>query len=407
MTVTCPLICIVAGEPSGDVLGARLMAALKEMTGGNIRFMGVGGESMAAEGLVSLIDQSDLAVMGFVEVLPRIPRVLSHLSDLTKCIKREAPVALLTIDSWGFNGALQKRVAKACPSVKRIHYVAPMVWVWKEGRAKSVARTVEHLLCLFPYEPPYFERYGLCCTHVGHPLASMCRSGDRDFKQRHSIAEADLLLCLLPGSRQGEVARLLPVLKDVVVHLAARFPNLFFVLPVIATVEAHVQREVSTWPVRVVCVSGERERYAAFSASSAAVAASGSVTLELARFGVPHCVIYKVSSITAWLFKRLRRMSFVNLVNIALDRQVVPELLQGECTAGRIVPHVESFLFDDAVRGEQQACFGRALLALAGGRHTSAVHAAHSVLDCIGLSPIAEERCHNAPAVSACDDPCP
>ena len=337
MTTAPPLICIVAGEPSGDVLGAHMMVSLKEMTKGRIRFMGIGGESMQAEGLVSCVDQSDLAVMGFVEVLPRIPRVLSHLKTLVARIGQDAPVAVVTIDSWGFTGRLQKKVAAAYPGIKRIHYVAPMVWVWKETRTASVARVVQHLLCLFPHEPPYFERHGLACTHVGHPLITdhVVRLVHQGFRERYSIDQDAPVLCLLPGSRQGEVSRLLPVLKDVVARLSARFPRLAFVVPVVATVEKSVRQEVETWPVRVVCVSGERERYSAFSQSSAAIAASGSVTLELARFGVPHCVIYKVSPVTAWLFQRLRRMSFVNLINIALNRLVVSELLQTECTAGQ------------------------------------------------------------------------
>ena len=371
---------------------------------------------MRAEGLLSLVDQSDLAVMGFVEVLPRIPRVLSHLNKLVTRIGQDAPVAVVTIDSWGFTGRLQKKVAKAYPNIKRIHYVAPMVWVWKEKRAASVARIVQHLLCLFPHELPYFERYGLACTHVGHPLVTdhIVRLVRQGFRERYAIDQDVPVLCLLPGSRQGEVARLLPILKDVAVRLSLRFPRLAFVMPVVATVEEQVRREISTWPVRVVCVLGEQERYSAFSESSAAIAASGSVTLELARFGVPHGVVYKVSSVTAWLFKRLRRMSFVNLINIALDRLVVPELLQEECTADNVISHVETLLFDNEVRGMQCAYFDHAFSVLGGGQRDPAACAARCILEAIDFASLPDEtsrgslsqREHqNVLPVFTCDDP--
>ncbi|NKD76344.1 lipid-A-disaccharide synthase [Haematospirillum sp. H1815] len=387
MTSDIPLFFIVTGEPSGDVLGARLMAALKRATGGRIRFMGVGGESMAAEGLESLVDQSALAVMGLVEVIPRIPRVLAIIRSLTDRIVQESPVALITVDSWGFTGRLQRSVAKASPSVRRIHYVAPMVWAWKETRAKTVARTVQSLLCLLPNEPAWFRPYGLECCHVGHPVVgSGADKGDGAlFRAQHNIAPDSLVLCVLPGSRHSETSRLLPVLKGVVTSLVAMNPDLVVVVPTVATVSAMVAEAVKSWPARVVLVRGEQDRYAAFAASTAAVAASGTVTLELAMASVPHCIIYRVAPLTAWIFRRLTRLRFVNLINIVRDREIVPELLQEKCVSERIAPVVQALLYDPSQREAQRLEFAQSLRYLAGGDGDPADRAAAAVLEFSGV----------------------
>lgn len=382
MSSDVPLFFIVTGEPSGDVLGARLMAALKRATHGRIRFMGVGGESMAAEGLESLVDQSELAVMGFVEVIPRIPRVLRIVRFLTARIAQERPCALITIDSWGFTGSLQRSVSRSTPSVRRIHYVAPMVWAWKKGRAKSVARSVECLLCLLPNEPSWFRPYGLLCHHVGHPVVGggAEKGNGTEFRRRHDIGPDTPVLCVLPGSRRSETSRLLPVLRDVVVSLKAVNRDLVVIMPTVETVAADVSDAVRSWPIRVVLVRGEKERYDAFAASSAAVAASGTVTLELAMAGVPHCIIYRVAPLTAWIFRRLTKIRFVNLINMISGREVVPELLQEQCHSARIVPVVQALLSDQEQREAQRLEFSRALLYMAGGEGDPADRAAEAVL---------------------------
>ncbi len=384
---TGPLICIVTGEPSGDLLGARLMAALSRATQGRARFMGVGGESMQAEGLDSLADLSEFAVMGFVEVLPKAARILRRVREIADAIEQARPDVLITVDSWGFTGRLNRAVRARGLGIPQIHYVAPMVWAWKERRAEGVAATVDHLLCLLPNEPPYFERHGLPCTHVGHPVVEggAGRGDAAGFRAAHGIPATAPVLCVLPGSRRTETGRLLPVFADALKRLHLRFPNLHVVAPTVATVAADVERAARAWPVPAVVVRGEAARYDAFAAADAAMAASGTVGLELALAGVPHLVAYKVSAPSAWLARRLLKIRYVNLVNLTLDRAVVPELLQEVCTGPALAAMVERLMTDDALRTVQRAAFAEATHQLAGGPGNPSDRAARVVLQSLGL----------------------
>jgi len=382
-----PLICIVTGEPSGDLLGARLMAALSRATRGRARFMGVGGESMQAEGLDSLADLSEFAVMGFVEVLPKAARILRRVREIADTIAEARPDVLITVDSWGFTGRLNRAVRARDLGIPQIHYVAPMVWAWKERRAEGVAATVDHLLCLLPNEPPYFERHGLPCTHVGHPVVEggAGRGDAAAFRAAHGIPATAPVLCVLPGSRRTETGRLLPVFADALKRLRERFPDLHVVAPTVATVAADVERAARTWPVPAVVVRGEAARYDAFAAADAAMAASGTVGLELALAGVPHLIAYKVSAFSAWLARRLLKIRYVNLVNLTLDRAVVPELLQEACTGPALAAMVERLMTDDALRTVQRTAFAEATHQLAGGPGSPSDRAAQVVLKCLGL----------------------
>lgn len=387
---TGPLICIVTGEPSGDLLGARLMAALSRATQGRARFMGVGGESMQAEGLDSLADQSEFAVMGFVEVLPKAARILRRVREIADTIAEARPDVLITVDSWGFTGRLNRAVRARGLGIPQIHYVAPMVWAWKERRAEGVAATVDHLLCLLPNEPPYFERHGLPCTHVGHPVVEggAGRGDAAGFRAAHGIPATAPVLCVLPGSRRTETGRLLPVFGDALKRLHLRFPDLHVVAPTVATVAADVERAARAWPVPAVVVRGEAARYDAFAAADAAMAASGTVGLELALAGVPHLVAYKVSAPSAWLARRLLKIRYVNLVNLTLDRAVVPELLQEACTGPALAAMVERLMTDDALRTVQRTAFAEATHQLAGGPGSPSDRAARVVLKSLGLEEI-------------------
>lgn len=377
-----PLICIVTGEPSGDLLGARLMAALRRATGGRVRFMGVGGESMAAEGLESLVDLSDLAVMGFLEVIPSIPRVLKRIREVSSEIEQRRPDVLVTVDSWGFTGRLHKAVARAVPDLPRLHYVAPMVWAWKERRARAVAETVDHLLCLLPNEPAYFERHGLACTHVGHSVVEG-GAGEADgvgFRARHDIPPDVPLLAVLPGSRRSETSRLLEPFGAAVTLLKDRHPDLHVVVPTVANVADPVSVATASWTAPVTLVRGETARYGAFAAADAAMAASGTVSLEMALTGLPHLIAYRVSALSAWLFRKLTTIRFVNLINITLGRPVVPELLQEDCTAATLADAVERLLSDEEARATQREGFAEAMRLLAGGAGRPSDRAAAVVL---------------------------
>lgn len=380
-----PLIYLVAGEPSGDFLGARLMAALRSLSGGDIAFAGVGGEAMRAEGMASLFPQADLAVMGLAEVLPRIPRILRRLEQTLGDIAARRPDAIVTIDSWGFTGRLAKRLKASGSRVPRIHYVAPMVWAWREKRVHQLAARVDLLLCLLPNEPPYFERVGLRAIHVGHPVIESGADRGDAARLRASLAipwDAPVL-CLLPGSRRSETSRLLPIFGAVTARLAATIPGLRVVIPTVETVGDEVARTVASWPLRPDVVRGAEARYDAFAASRAALAASGTVTLELAMAGLPMVVGYRVAPLTGMIARRLLKIGQVSLPNLLAGRPIVPEFLQQDCRPAAIVPELERLMTSEVAREEQRTGLGDALARLQAGVELPSHRAARAVLEAI------------------------
>ncbi|MEO5335561.1 MAG: lipid-A-disaccharide synthase [Magnetospirillum sp. WYHS-4] len=375
--MTGPLIFLVAGEPSGDALGASLMAGLRKLRP-DVRFVGVGGERMCAEGLESLFPMADLAVMGLAEVVPRLPNLVRRIRQTAAEVERLRPAALVTIDAPDFSFRVARKLkGKGIPL---IHYVAPTVWAWRPGRARKIARFLDHLLVLLPFEPPWFEREGLGCTFVGHPVveSGADRGDGARFRAAHGIPASAPLLCVLPGSRQGEVMRLLPVFAATLERLRASHPDLRVVVPTVANVAATVRR--ATWPVPAVVVDGQAEKYDAFAAADAALAASGTVALELALAGTPTVVAYRVNRLTAWLARRLIRVRWVNLVNILLDRGAVPELLQEACSPDRLADELRSLLDDEAARQAQRDAGGLALAMLGRGGVSPGDRAARAVL---------------------------
>lgn len=378
-----PLIFLVAGEPSGDALGAGLMAALKERTGGAVRFAGVGGEGMASQGLDSLFPMADLSVMGVAEVLPRLPRILRRLSETAREARRLRPAAVVTIDAPDFCFRLAKRLRR--DGIPLIHYVAPSVWAWRPGRARKIAAFLDHLLALLPFEPPYFEREGLPCTFVGHPVVeSGADLGDgRRFRERHGIAAETTVICVLPGSRRSETSRLLPVFAEAVAGLRATRPDLVAVVPVIGAMAGEVARAVADWPVPATVVHERADKIDAFAAADVALAASGTVALELAMAETPAVIAYRVSPLTAWLARRLVRVSYANLVNLVLDRPAVPELLQGDCRPERLAAALETLIADDAARRSQVEAGREALARLGRGGPSPGERAAAVVIEVI------------------------
>lgn len=380
-----PLIYLVAGEPSGDFLGARLMAALRSLSGGDIAFAGVGGEAMRAEGMASLFPQADLAVMGLAEVLPRIPRILRRLEQTLGDIAARRPDAIVTIDSWGFTGRLAKRLKASGSRVPRIHYVAPMVWAWREKRVHQLAARVDLLLCLLPNEPPYFERVGLRAIHVGHPvIESGADRGDAARLRANLAIPWDApVLCLLPGSRRSETSLLLPIFGAVTARLAATIPGLRVVIPTVETVGDEVARTVASWPLRPDVVRGAEARYDAFAASRAALAASGTVTLELAMAGLPMVVGYRVAPLTGMIARRLLKIGQVSLPNLLAGRPIVPEFLQQDCRPAAIVPELERLMTSEVAREEQRTGMRDALARLQAGVELPSHRAARAVLEAI------------------------
>jgi lipid-A-disaccharide synthase len=363
------------------------MTALRSETDGRIRFAGVGGPRMQAAGLDSLFDPGELALLGVFEVLPAVFRVMRRVRETLADIERCGPNVLVTIDSWGFTGRIHERLAKAGSALQRMRYVAPQVWAWRPGRARQLARWIHHLMALLPFEPPYFTAVGLPTTWVGHPVVeSGIGNGDGSrFRAAHGLSVGDLVLAVLPGSRRGEVRRLLPVFRKTIDALAhARTPQrLVVVIPTVATVADLVKEGTEQWD-RPVIVTEPAEMADAIAAAQGAIAASGTVSLELAAAGVPHLIAYRVNAFSAFAFRLLRRTRFVNLVNVLLGREAVPELLQERCAPAELAAAVASLLDDQALRRAQLDAFREALAKLTPQDGSPSRLAARTVLDLAG-----------------------
>ncbi len=375
-----PLIFVVAGEPSGDVLGARLMAALKKETVGAVQFVGVGGARMEEQGIKSLFPMAELSVMGAAEVIPNLPRILARIGDTAVAVERMRPAALITIDSPDFSFRVAKRLKGK--GIKLIHYVAPSVWAWRPGRARAIAGFLDHLLTLLPFEPKYFEAEGLATTFVGHPVVESGADAGKgvDFRRRHGIGKAETLIAVLPGSRVGEISRLHAIFGEALFLLAKKVKEFRVVVPTVDAVAGMVRDAAAQWSVPTLVVQGEKEKYDAFAASDLALAASGTVALELAMAKTPAVVTYRINPITAWIVRRLIKVRFVHLVNLILDREVVPELLQESCRGDFLAAALEDLLLDEGRRRRQIEGCTEAIKQLGLGGPSPASRAAKVVL---------------------------
>jgi lipid-A-disaccharide synthase len=292
------------------------------------------------------------------------------------------PDVVVSIDAPSFSTGVWRRLPAGRP--KLIHYVAPTVWAWRPGRAKKFARAIDHLMCLLPFEPPYFEREGLPATFVGHPvIESGADAGDgAAFRVRHGIAADARVLCVLPGSRRGEVRRMLAPFAETAAILARRFPNLTIALPTVPAVAAEVRSRA--FSVRAVVVEGDTEKYDAMAASDAALAASGTVSLELALARVPTIIAYRINPLTYGVVRRMVKVDYVSIANLLLERPAVPELLQAECRPDRLADAVARLMEDEAARAAQIAAFGEAMRMLGAGATPPSERAARVVLREIG-----------------------
>ena len=327
---------IIAGEASGDRLGGGLMRALRAQ--GPADFAGIGGRDMMAAGLDPLFDMDELSVMGLTEVLPRLPALLRRIRQTARDVAMRRPDALISIDSPDFSLRVARRARRHLPDLPVIHYVAPSVWAWRPGRAARMARHVDHVLALLPFEPPHMHAAGMSCDFVGHPAAARPRPPDAEiaaFRQAHGLAGRPVLL-LAPGSRRGVIRRMMPIYLDTLARLRAEDPALAIVCPVAEAVAREVGAALATLPPPVHAVppdAPEADRRLALAAADAALCTSGTVTLEVAAAGVPTVVAYRASPLTAAIVRRLARVDTVTLVNLVIGRKAVPEFLQESCTA--------------------------------------------------------------------------
>lgn len=382
-----PLIWILAGEASGDVLGARLMTALRARRP-DLRFAGVGGPRMEEAGFESLFPMQELAVMGLVEILPRIRSLSRRLDDAVRQISALRPDLIVTIDSPGFALRLLRRIAPL--RIPRVHYVAPQVWAWREHRVLKFPGLWERLLVLLPFEEIFFRKHGLAAQFVGHPvLQSGAGTGNAArFRARHHLKPDAPVLILMPGSRRSEAPRLLPVFGEMLSQLRQTMPGLVPVIPVSPVVADTVLKATATWPVRPVIVTASDDKHDAFAAAGAALTKSGTSTLELALAGVPMAVTYRVNPLTAIMARRLIRVPYVAMVNLLSGRPLVPELLQEDCRPDRLAAIVERLMTDPTAAQAQKAGFAALLDSLKAGENTvPADAAAAAILDVLDAPP--------------------
>jgi lipid-A-disaccharide synthase len=383
MNPASPVIMLVAGEASGDDRGAGLARALRRRQGGNLKLIGVGGPRMAEAGVPSLFDMAEISVFGLLEGLLAIPRVRRRAQEVAMAAAREGADLVVLIDSWGFSWLAARALRRLAPDVRLVKYVAPQVWATRPGRAKALAGLVDHLLVINSFEPPYFEAWGLPTTFVGNPALHMDFSAcdPVGFRSRHGIgAEAPVLL-VLPGSRPGEVDRLLPPFEDAIRRLKVDHPSLQVVLPVAESVADRVKAAVAGWPLRVHVVEGEEEKREALRAGDLALACSGTVTLEVAQAGAPMVVAYRLGSVTHFVARFLIRTPWVVLFNIAARDFVAPELIQDDCTGPRLAAELDRRLRDPALRRAQVAAQDAALDQMGRGGPDPSEAAAQVVLD--------------------------
>ncbi len=374
---------LIAGEPSGDALGAALMAGLKQRNPA-VEFHGVGGPLMQAQGLVSQFPMQELTLMGIAEVLPKYRALKRRIRQAAQAVIQLQPEALITIDSPDFCLRVAKLVKQAS-DVKTIHYVAPSVWAWRPKRAEKMARVIDHVLALLPFEPPLMQAAGMGCDFVGHPVAAQPQASAQDcadFRRRHGIGEAPLLLTL-PGSRRGEIERLMPVFAATVGKVLQSRPDLHVALPAAPAVADRVAELAKDWPGRLTLLTPrdvsdwEVEKRAAFAAADLALAASGTVSLELAAAGTPMVIAYDMSWLSRVLIRRLLLVDTVTLVNLVSDTRVVPEFLGQDCVPDKIAAGV---LAEWVAPQKQQAAMALTMQRLGRGGPAPGLRAADAVL---------------------------
>jgi lipid-A-disaccharide synthase len=350
---------LVAGEESGDVLAGALMRALRHRSPG-IRFGGLGGRAMAEQGVASPFDIHELSIIGFGAVLRQLPRILRRIRQTADAVIAARPDALVIIDSPDFTHRVARRVRKAAPDIPIINYAPPSVWVWRPWRARAMRGYVDEVLAILPFEPDAFARLnGPHCTYVGHPLAErLADLRPNPDAARRRLADPPLVL-VLPGSRRSEISRLAGTFGEAIAQVAARAGPLEVVLPTLPHVGGLVGEATASWAVRPLIVTSEREKYAAFRAARAALAASGTVTLELALAQVPMVAAYRVSGWEAALLRRIANVDTVILPNLVLGDEAVPERVQEICTADAIAAALLPLLSDTPERRRQTKAFAR------------------------------------------------
>ena len=377
-----PVLFLIAGEASGDKLGAALMAGLKQLAP-EVRFAGVGGPAMQAEGLQSLFPMEELSVMGLWEVLPKYRALKRRIAETAQAVTDLAPDALIGIDSPDFCLRVAGLARKANPGLRTMHYVAPSVWAWRPGRAAKMAPVIDHVLALLPFEPPYMQAAGMTCDFVGHPVVAepvATAAEAAAFRAAHGIAADAPLVLALPGSRRGEVNRIGPTFDEALMRVRDRVPELRVVLPTVRGVAPLVREMSARWPVAPVIVEAPEDKRAAFAAADLALAASGTVSLELAASATPMVIAYDMAWLSRQIVARMLRVDTVTLVNLVSETRAIPEFLGPRCRPELIAPALLALLEDDEAQAAQREAMRLTMQRLGAGGEAPGLRAARSVL---------------------------
>lgn len=380
---------IVSGEHSGDALGASLVQELKKRgyTSDKIEISGVGGEHLIREGMTSLFPQSDIAVMGVAAVIGRLPLLARRISETVNAVTQTQPDLLLTIDSPDFGLRVAARVRKKAPAIPTVHWVCPSVWAWRPWRARAMRPYIDRILALLPFEPKALaELGGPPALFVGHPLIEQLpelRPSAEETLQRGQVEMPEILL--LPGSRRSETSRLLPVFGEVAARLAASIPGARFVLPTVPHLEQAIRDAVRTWQVSPHIITTHAEKRRAFRRARVALAASGTVTLELALSGIPTVAAYRVSAWEAMVARRVVRVPSVLLPNLILEARALPEFLQQDATAEKLTEALLALVPDGAERRHQLDAFAELERRMLGHPGSPSEHVADAIIDMLQL----------------------
>jgi lipid-A-disaccharide synthase len=374
-------IFLIATEESGDRLGANLMKVLRQRLGGAVRFEGVGGQQMAREGLASLFPIEELSIMGLAAVVKQLPKILRLIRETVGAVTAASPDILVIIDSPDFTHRVARRVRARDPSIPIVDYVSPSVWAWRPGRARAMLGYVDHVLALLPFEPEEYRRLrGPPCSYVGHPLTGqigVLRPGIDEQKRRD---QPPPVLLVLPGSRRSEIRHHMPVFGETLGRLQAEGMPFELILPTMPHLVDAVREGVKSWPVQPRVVVGEQEKRAAFRIARAALAKSGTVTLELALAGVPMVTAYRTAAIEAWILLRAINVKSVILANLVVGENVIPEFLQQDCTPEKLSQSLRDVLNDSPSRRRQLEAFSGIDKIMSTGSQPPGVRAADIVL---------------------------
>ena len=374
-------IFLIATEESGDRLGSALMKVLRQRLGDGVQFEGVGGTTMAREGLVSLFPIDELSIVGFAAVEQQLPKILRLIRETADAVTEAAPDVLVIIDSPDFTHRVARRVRAKNPAIPVVDYVSPSVWAWRPGRARAMLGYVDHVLGLLPFEPEEYRKLkGPPCSYVGHPLIEqLSQLRPNAEEQRRRDAEPPVLL-VLPGSRRSEIRHHLDVFGATLGRLRAEGRAFKLMLPTMPHLEATVREGVASWPVKPQIGVGEIEKRAAFRIAHAALAKSGTVTLELALAGIPMVTAYRVGAIEAFILRRAVQVSSVILANLVIGKDVIPEFLQEDCTPEKLAPALSEVLTDSPLRRQQLEAFAQLDTIMSTGNTSPSVLAADIVL---------------------------